>query len=280
MNKDKKKLLEDRIDEYAKEDVIVAFSGGADSSLLLKLACDAARQNETKVYAVTVQTMLHPKSDLAAAGRVAKETGAVHKILKIDELRETGIEKNPADRCYRCKKGIFLKIRQLAKELGVSVILEGTNEDDLHQYRPGIRALKELEIISPLAECGINKAEIRQLAKDLGLSVAERPASPCLATRLPYGTRITYDILEKIEAGEDYIRSLGCYNVRLRVHGDTVRIEVDSKDILKLVEQRESVTRYIKNLGFLYCTVDLEGFRSGSMDIGLEGDIEEVHTLV
>lgn len=270
MNKEKTMLLADKIRTYTKQDVIIAFSGGADSSLLLKLACDAARANGTQVYAVTVQTMLHPKSDLAVAGRVAKETGAVHKILKIDELRETGIEKNPTDRCYRCKKGIFLKVQQLANELGIGVILEGTNEDDLHQYRPGIRALQELGIISPLAECGITKKEIRQLAKELGISVAERPASPCLATRLPYGTRITYDILEKIEAGEVYIRSLGCYNVRLRVHGETARIEVDSGDMIKLVEQREAVVRYLKTLGFVYCTVDLEGFRSGSMDIGLE----------
>ena len=261
------KLLFEKIEEYTKNDVVVAFSGGVDSSLLLKLACDSAHKNGTTVYAVTVQTMLHPKGDLKIAEHVAREAGARHQILKIDELRETGIERNPIDRCYRCKKGIFQKIREFAEGHGITVILEGTNEDDLHQYRPGIRALGELGIISPLAECGLHKKEIRALASELGISVAERAASPCLATRLPYGAEITYELLRKIDAGETFIRELGFYNVRLRVHGDVVRIEVDQEEILRLIKERDQIIRYLKQLGFVYVTVDLEGFRSGSMDV-------------
>lgn len=269
----RKQELENRMREYTTEDVVVAFSGGADSSLLLKLACKYAAESKRKVYAVTVQTKLHPPSDVLLAKKVASETGAIHKVLKIDELTEAGIEYNPPDRCYLCKRAIFEKIRELAKTLEVGTILEGTNADDLHQYRPGIRALRELEIISPLADCGVTKAEVRHLAAELGISVAERPASPCLATRLPYGTRIAYELLEKIDAGEKYLRSLGFYNVRVRVHGDTARIEVDAEDICRIVEQRKELIEHMKTLGFVYVTIDLEGFRSGSMDIKIENEM-------
>ena len=268
-NEEKESLLKKAIDKYTKEDIIVAFSGGADSSLLLKLACDSARVNGTKVYAITVQTMLHPAADLVIAARVAEEARAVHEVIEIDELRETRIEDNPIDRCYRCKKGIFGKIKERAEELDIRYILEGTNEDDLHQYRPGIKALKELGILSPLAESGMTKKEVRALAAGLSISVAERPASPCLVTRLPYGEHITYGLLKKIENGEEYIRGLGYYNVRLRIHRDIVRIEIDEKDIGKFVSERKKIVNFMKKLGFLYVTVDLEGFRSGSMDAGI-----------
>lgn len=255
------------LDRWAREDIAVAFSGGVDSSLLLRLACDAAKEYGTKVYAVTVVTKLHPGSDLKTAERVAQEMGAAHQVLETDELEEAGIEDNPPDRCYRCKRSIFRKIKSRAEMLGVRYILEGTNEDDLHEYRPGIQALRELEIISPLAECGITKEEVRALAAARGVSVAERPASPCLATRLPYGTHITCDKLRMIEEGEALIREMGFYNVRLRLHGDIARIEVDEEDIPRLVRCGKEITEQLKKLGFTYITVDLEGFRSGSMDI-------------
>lgn len=264
---DKWSKLKARMNEYAKEDIIVAFSGGVDSSLLLKLACDMAAVNGTRVYAVTAQTRLHPKGDLASAKETAGEMGACHVVISIDELEEAHIEKNPADRCYRCKKSIFLKICKLAKEKGVRHILDGTNGDDLKEYRPGIRALKELGIESPLSEYEITKKEIREFAKELNISAAERPASPCLATRLPYGSLITYQQLDKIEEGETCIRTLGFYNVRLRVHGNIARIEVDRADIPVLIEKKEKIITQLKKLGFTYITVDLEGFRSGSMDV-------------
>lgn len=259
--------LNDMMETLTKENIMIAFSGGVDSSLLLQMACLYAKQNMTLVYAVTVSTKLHPHGDVEIARRVAEETGAIHKVIEIDELQETGIENNPKNRCYLCKKGIFTKITELAKELGVHVILEGTNEDDLHVYRPGIQALKELGIKSPLAECGITKAQIREMAKEKGISVANRPSMPCLATRLPYGDAISYELLAQIDKGEQYLRSFGFYNVRLRVHGTITRIEVDQKDIPDLLEHREEIITELKKLGFIYITVDLEGFRSGSMDL-------------
>lgn len=256
-----------RIDELTKENVFVAFSGGADSSLILKLACEAAKKNETRVYAVMLHTKLHPLGDLEVARRVAEEIGAAFVVLNIDELAETGIGNNPKNRCYLCKKGLFSKMQDEAKRMGITTILEGTNGDDLHAYRPGIQALKELGIISPLAEAGIPKNEVRAWLADLGISVAERASSPCLATRLPYGDAIDYELLARIDQGEAFIKSLGFYNVRLRVHKNIVRIEVDENDMGKLLDHSKEIIDWLKQLGFVYITMDLEGFRSGSMDI-------------
>lgn len=269
----KYKRLQEKISGYVPEGIAVAFSGGVDSALLLKMACMAA-ERAGALYAVTVQTRLHPATDLEAAKQMAKEFGAVHKVLQIDELAESSIETNPVNRCYLCKRSIFLKIKELAKELGAAAVLEGTNADDLHQYRPGIQALRELQIISPLAECGLTKAEIRELAASLGISAANRPSVPCLATRLPYGTKLNYELLVKIDEGERYLRALGFYNVRLRVHELTesagnkrlARIEVDKEDIPRLMNYRKELAEMVKRLGFSRVTVDLEGFRSGSMD--------------
>ena len=277
---EKYSALKERIESYIPKGIAVAFSGGVDSALLLKMACMAA-EGRSPVYAVTVQTKLHPKKDLGEARLAAVECGAVHKVLQMDELAETGIENNPPDRCYLCKKGIFLKIKKLAQELGAGCILEGTNADDLKQYRPGIRALRELQIISPFVACGLTKAEIRKLAEYLDIRTAHRPSAPCLATRLPYGTRLDYELLEKIDEGECYLRNLGFYNVRLRAHELTemtgtgkqreekvwlARVEVDREDLPKLLKYRKELIKKLKELGFHRITVDLEGFRSGSMD--------------
>lgn len=267
MKIDKYAALKKQIAEYTKQDIIIAFSGGVDSSLLLKLACSAAKENGTKVYAVTAQTRLHPAGDIEIAKKVAEEAGAVHKVLRIDELEEAGIKNNPKDRCYRCKKSIFTRIKNMAESLGVLSILEGTNENDLHEYRPGIKALKELGIISPLADNRITKEEVRVLAAELKISTADRPSMPCLATRLPYGTMIHYELLKRIEEGEKFIHRLGYYNVRLRIHGNIARIEVDESEIPKLIGERKEITAKIKKLGFPYVTLDLVGFRSGSMDL-------------
>lgn len=272
---EKYSALKKMVDSRLSGGIAVAFSGGVDSALLLKLACMEAGEENT-VYAVTVRTKLHPAEDLETAKLAARECGAVHRVLQIDELSESGLENNPPDRCYLCKRGIFRRIKDLAKELGVEYIFEGTNADDLLQYRPGIRAVRELRIDSPLAECGLTKAEVRRLAEHLGISAAKRPSAPCLATRLPYGTKISYELLEKIDEGERYLRGLGFYNVRLRAHELTnsvskkrewlARIEVDLEDLGKIAENREELVKKIKGLGFARVTMDLEGFRSGSMD--------------
>ncbi|HBA64369.1 MAG TPA: ATP-dependent sacrificial sulfur transferase LarE [Lachnospiraceae bacterium] len=267
---EKYQLLEEKMQMYAQKDLVVAFSGGVDSSLLLELACEAAKENGTTVYAVTMQTRLHPAAEIDHARRVAEEVGAVHCVIPVDELMEAGIKNNPAERCYLCKKCLFEKLLQKAEELHTDVVLEGTNEDDLHVYRPGLRAIRELGIHSPLAEAGLTKAEVRELAGRYGLSVSDRPAMPCLATRFPYGTELSYEELHRVERGEDYIRSLGFYNVRLRVHGDIVRMEVDTEAFPAVLERRGEILAQLKQLGYTYITMDLEGFRSGSMDIHIK----------
>lgn len=263
--------LKKEMRRYAREDVMVAFSGGVDSSLLLKLACEAAGESGSIVYAATVQTRLHPSGELKEAKRICREIGARHIVLRVDELAEAGIMDNPADRCYLCKKHLFQKMLEQAAALEVNTVLEGTNEDDLHVYRPGLRALKELGIISPLAEAGLTKAEVRELAQEYGLSVASKPAAPCLATRFPYGTALTYEKMEQVEKGEEFLKGFAFKDVRLRIHGDIARIEVCGTDFGKLMEHREEIVSYLKGLGYLYITLDMEGFRSGSMDEVLPG---------
>ncbi len=252
------------MEQYAKEDVVVAFSGGVDSSLLLKLACEAAKN--TTVYAVTIQSELQPQNDLEIAKTVAMEMGAKHVVLTIHELREAGIQTNPKDRCYLCKKYLFGQILQFAAQKGITQILEGTNEEDLHKYRPGIRAIQELGIFSPLAAVGMTKEEVRTLANEYGISVANRPSAPCLATRFPYGTMLSLEALTKVEQAEQYLRALGFRNIRVRVYGEIVRIEVGNDQLMEAVAKRENINSYFKTLGYHYITLDLEGFRSGSMD--------------
>ncbi len=261
-----RKSLEKAMEEYAAQDLAVAFSGGVDSSLLLYLACREAAKTGKTVYAVTFHTSLHAACDLEIAKRVAREMGAVHVVIEVDELEEAGIENNPQDRCYRCKRLLFTKLTEFAEEKGINLILDGTNEDDLHVYRPGIRALKELGILSPLANLHITKAEVKALAGGWGISVASRPSTPCMATRLPYGAKLERQVLERIEEGEEWLKEKIGGNIRLRVHGDTARIELDGGALKKAIEIREEITAFLKKLGFRYITLDLEGFRSGSMD--------------
>ncbi len=265
----RKKALLDRISAYAAEDTAVAFSGGADSTLLLRLVCGAAKKTGKRVAAVTVQTRLHPAGEIREAARTAAALGAEHRVIAVDELAEAGIFDNPADRCYRCKKLLFTKIRKFSVAEGIPRILEGTNEDDMHVYRPGIRALRELGIISPLADAGFTKAQVRRLAGEYGLAAAKKPASPCMATRFPYGARLSYEAMDRAAEGEAYLRARGFYNVRLRVHGDIARLEVDAEDFLRILAFREDVTARMKELGYRYVALDLEGFRSGSMDLPL-----------
>lgn len=263
------KMLKERMRELAKEDICLAFSGGVDSSLLLKLAADEAAKTGKKVYAVTFDSRLHPSCDLEIARRVAAELGGIHEIISVDELEQEEIRQNPVNRCYLCKHHLFTTLTQLAREKGVRYILDGTNEDDMHVYRPGIKALKELGIISPLAELHITKDWVKKLAAEYGISVASRPSTPCMATRLPYNTRIDYDVLSRIEQGEAYLRGLVQGNVRLRLHGEIARLEVDESSFSNILEMRHEITEKLKGLGFMYVTLDLEGFRSGSMDAGL-----------
>lgn len=255
------------LETYTQESVCLAFSGGVDSSLLLKLLTDQADENGTKVYAVTFDTRLHPACDLEIARRVAAELHSIHMILTVDELELEEIQNNPVNRCYLCKHHLFQTLKEFAAEKGISRIIDGTNEDDLHVYRPGIAALSELGISSPLAQLKISKAEVKEFAKYYGISVASRPSTPCMATRLPYGEQLDYEVLSRIEKGEQYLKSLIDGNIRIRLHHDIARIELDQASFSTAVERSREISTYLKGLGFIYITLDMEGFRSGSMDI-------------
>ena len=241
---EKKQRLKELLDEYTKGNACLAFSGGIDSSLILKLAQEAADRHGTKLYAVTFDTVLHPKADREIASRVAKENHSIHEVISIDELKQEEIRFNPKNRCYLCKKSLFSGLLDFAGAHDAAIVMEGTNQDDLKQYRPGIQAVKELGVKSPLMEAGFTKAEIRAYARELGISVAERPSSPCLA-----------------------LRNLGLKNVRIRVHGEIARLEVDTASFPVILERKEEVLTILKKVGVPYLTLDLEGFRSGSMDI-------------
>lgn len=260
------------MDQYGKNSLCLAFSGGVDSSLLLKLASDSAKRYGSDVYAVTFETMLHPACDMENARQVAEEMQVHHVILQVNELELEAIKNNPQDRCYLCKRHLFETLQKFAREKGIRVILDGTNEDDLHVYRPGIRALRELEILSPLAECHMTKAQVKALAAEYGISAAGRPSAPCMATRLPYGAELDYELLKRIEEGEVYLRTRITGNIRLRVHGETARIELDDSQMPQAIEYRKEICNRLKELGFTYVTLDLEGFRSGSMDVHLNNE--------
>ena len=274
---DQKARLEARMRELAAGDICLAFSGGVDSSLLLKAAVDAAEETGKKVYAVTFDSRLHPACDLEIAGQVAKELGGIHQVIQIDELEQADIRMNPENRCYLCKRRLFSCLKEFAEERKITCILDGTNEDDLHVYRPGIQALGELGIISPLAELHITKAEVKALASMYGISVASRPSTPCMATRIPYGMELNYDILARIGEGEAFLREMFSGNVRLRLHKNVARIELDPECLEQAVMKREQVISLLKELGFSYVTLDLEGFRSGSMDLFAEKNTQDAH---
>lgn len=265
-------IKKDKLNQYfydllEKGDVCIAFSGGVDSSILLKVATDQADKLNRKVYAVTFQTVLHTQADLVNAQNMASKTSAIHNVIEINELNNEEIRNNPKNRCYLCKKQLFGQMMEYGKSKGVTIFIEGTNRDDLDVYRPGIVAVKELGVHSPLAELEIRKAEVRELAKNENLEVASRPSTPCMATRLPYNTLITEAILEQIKQGEEYIKTFGYRNVRVRLHGDIARIELDSTDFADFLSHKEQISLEMKKLGFRYITLDVEGFRSGSMDI-------------
>lgn len=272
---DQKARLEARMRKLAAGDICLAFSGGVDSSLLLKAAIDAAEETGKKVYAVTFDSRLHPACDLEIAGQVAKELGGIHQVIQIDELEQADIRMNPENRCYLCKRRLFSCLKEFAEERKITCILDGTNEDDLHVYRPGIQALGELGIISPLAELHITKAEVKALASMYGISVASRPSTPCMATRIPYGMELNYDILAQIGEGEAFLREMFSGNVRLRLHKNVARIELDPECLEQAVMKREQVISRLKELGFSYVTLDLEGFRSGSMDLFEEKNTQD-----
>lgn len=242
---------------------VVAYSGGVDSGLLSTAAFYALGE---RMLAVTINSPLEPPKQLESAYALVKQVGFPHRVIYENDLENPSITSNPPNRCYFCKKENLGLIQNIARDEGYAAVLEGSNASDEGDWRPGRKAVAELGAISPLAETGIVKAEIRAIAKALGLVVWDRPSNPCLASRFPYGTHITTQGLKQVGEAEAYLEELGYRQVRVRHHGKMARLEVDPAQIARLVEQRVEITRFIKGLGYNYVTVDLEGFRSGSLN--------------
>jgi uncharacterized protein len=250
------------------ERVLVAFSGGVDSSFLLQVAVEELGAD---AVALTTRSPTAPEDDEAMARALAETLGARHLLVDANELDIPGYAENPTNRCYFCKGTLYELCRVEAERYAIPHIVDGVNVDDLGDYRPGLRAAEEHGIRHPLVEVGMRKAEIRAFSRELGLPTADKPSSPCLSSRFPYGTRITLDGLRKVAAAEQVLRRLGFPECRVRNHDPLARIEVPAAELSRLLEPavRAAVVEALRAAGFLYVTVDLQGFRSGSLNEAL-----------
>jgi uncharacterized protein len=243
--------------------VVVAFSGGVDSGLL----CAAAFMTlADRMKAVTVHSPVSVSGEVESAKELARKVGFQHQVIEYNDLDNPLFVANPPDRCYHCKMARFTALQKFAGEHQIACVLEGTNADDSGDYRPGARAVNELGVRSPLAEVGLKKSEIRQLSHALGLPVWNRPSSPCLATRFPYGMVITAQGVAQVAQAEEFLRQHGFEPVRVRNQGETARIEVLPVEISRLVEMSAETVSFLKGIGFKYVSVDLQGYRQGSLN--------------
>lgn len=250
---------------------VVAYSGGVDSTLVAKAAKDALGE---RALCVLARSSLMPREDIDNATSLARALGLSFTTLDLDPLGMEDVACNSPERCYHCKKAIFQKLLELAKERGLGVVLDGSNADDDHDYRPGHKALEELGIRSPLKELGITKARVRSISRELGLPTWNKPARACLATRVPYGTRLDEQALRRIDAAEEVVRDAGFEHSRVRDHGDIARIEITAAGMRSIMTGvvRRKLVNGLKALGYKYVTLDLEGYRTGSMNESLETD--------
>jgi uncharacterized protein len=248
--------------------VIVAFSGGVDSTFLLKAASVSGLSS---ILAVTGVSESLPEEECTFAKDIASSMNINHTILNTEEMQNSSYTSNPPDRCYYCKKELFGKLKELAKQENYTYVLDGTNADDAHDWRPGKRAAGEEGVISPLLEAGLTKDEIRKLSKDLRLPTWNKPATPCLASRFPYGQHITSKALGRVHQAETFIKRFGPKELRVRIEGSTARIEIMPEDFSKLIDNnaRTEIINHLKSLGFNHITLDLQGFRSGSSNEAL-----------
>jgi uncharacterized protein len=260
--------IEERIKQVAGyfaeyNSVLIAFSGGVDSSTLAALAYKALGD---KAIAVTADSQTLPRAELELSKQIAFSIGIRHIITPYNELDEPGFADNPVDRCYHCKSGLFRDLNRLARELGCEIVADGTNISEITGHRPGHRAALECNIKTPFADLGITKQEIRNMAKFLGLSIWNKPQQACLSSRFPYGHAITEEGLSRVEAAEEFLSSLGIIQLRVRDYGNTARIEVSTDDLSFIIKNRDVIVKKLKYLGYIYVTLDLEGFRSSSMN--------------
>ena len=249
----------------------VAFSAGVDSTFLLRVAHEELGD---RVVAVTVRSSTFPRRELDEAVAFCRAEGIRHEIIDTSELDVPGFAENPPDRCYLCKKSIFGEIMAFAQANGFAAVLEGSNMDDDGDYRPGRRAIREFGILSPLRDVGLTKAEIRALSREMGLPTSEKPSFACLASRFPYGERITAEGLARVERAEQWLRDagLGLSQLRVRSHGGMARIEVLPCDIPRIAARADEIAAALKGIGFAYVALDLQGYRTGSMNETLDID--------
>ena len=262
--------------------LVVAFSGGTDSTLLAKVAQDVLGNN---AVAVTARSSTYPEREYNEAVALAEQIGIRHIIIDSEELEIEGFAQNPPDRCYHCKRELFVKICAVADELGISNVADGSNLDDLNDYRPGMRALAELGAVSPLKAAGMTKADIRILSKEMGLPTWNKPAFACLASRFPYGQPITKEKLRRVDCAEQFLLDRGFRQLRVRCHDDVARIEVLSEDRARFLDDEFAVEVYhaFKSYGFAYVSLDLLGYRMGSMNETLTqavGKVDEARNTI
>jgi len=247
------------------ERVIVAFSGGVDSTLVLRAAHDALGD---RVLAVTGRSPSVPSWEIEEAMDLARQMGAAHRILETDELSRSEYVRNEPDRCYHCKTELFERLERLAEEECFPWVVDGTNLDDLGDHRPGMRARQEHRVRSPLVEARMTKEDVRRCSREYGLPTADKPAFACLASRFPYGTPVTLEGLQRVEAAEKVVRDLGFRQFRVRHHGDVARLEVEPAELARAFdpEVRARIVRGLRDAGYRYVSLDLEGYRSGSLN--------------
>jgi len=263
----KLKLLKYRLEKMGK--LVVAFSGGVDSTFLLKTAHDVLNGN---VIAVTARSCFFPDREFKEAAEFTERIGVKHVIIEVEELDIEGFADNPVNRCYLCKRDLFSKIKDYAARNGIRYVADGSNMDDVGDYRPGMEAIRELGIVCPLREASLGKEEIRQLSREMKLPTWDKPAFACLASRIPYGQKITKEKLQAIDEMERFLIDLGFVQVRVRTHGDVARIEVGAAEREKFfsMDLMDRVYQKFKEFGFSYVTLDLKGYRAGSLNETLQ----------
>ena len=273
---EKYQALKSNLSQY--DSVIVAFSGGIDSSLVAYVAGEVLGK---QALAVTSASASLKRADLELAEKLAEDWGIAHKVIVTDELSKAEYRANPTNRCFHCKTSLYTYLDDMASEQEVQIVLNGTNLDDLGDHRPGLVAADNFEVRSPLVEANFHKADIRALAAELGLENADKPQAACLSSRFPYGTHITRELLGQVEAAEEVLADLGFTQFRVRHHGEVARLEVPAVELQRAVDKQEELQQRIQATGYHYVALDLGGFRSGSLNESLNAEqiqVVNVHT--